>query len=205
MPDLRWRLGAALLLVLASASWSGAAEPVIGGPCEGCELVFEGMPETIASRARVAPPDEPGQPLAIEGTVTDRDGRPAPGVLVYAYHTDVSGSYPRAATRHGRLRGWARTDEAGRYRFDTIRPGAYPGRSAPQHVHMHVIEPGVGTYWIADLVFTDDPLLPAGQQRPTGQERGGSGIATPASDGAGGWQVRRDIRLGAAVPGYGER
>jgi len=156
------------------------------------------MPEAIASRARVAPPAEPGQPLAIEGTVTDREGRPAPGVIVYAYHTDASGIYPRAATRHGRLRGWARTDEAGRYRFDTIRPGAYPGRSAPQHVHMHVIEPGVGTYWIADIVFTDDPLLSAGQRRPTGRERGGSGVATPASDGAGGWQVRRDIRLGAA-------
>ena len=196
---------AVILGALAAAPWCAAAEPVIGGPCEGCELVFEGMPESPPAGARIAPPGEPGERLRIEGTVTGAGGRPAAGIVVYAYHTDTSGEYPRAATRHGRLRGWARTDAAGRYRFDTIRPGAYPGRQAPQHVHMHVVEPGRGPYWIDELQFTDAPLLPAARRKTSGRERGGSGIVTPIRDTAGAWQVRRDIRLAEAVPGYGGR
>jgi protocatechuate 3,4-dioxygenase beta subunit len=30
-------------------------EPIVGGPCEGCEAVFEGVPEHLVSRARIAP------------------------------------------------------------------------------------------------------------------------------------------------------
>ena len=60
----------------------------------------------------------------------EADGAPAAGIIVYAYQTDATGIYPRGSTRHGRLRGWVRTDEAGRYRFDTIRPGAYTQKIA---------------------------------------------------------------------------
>ena len=195
-------LGLALGLVLASVPWAGAAEPVIGGPCEGCELVFVGMPASLSSVARIAPRDEPGEPLRIEGIVTDRGGRRAAGVIVYAYHTDASGVYPRASTRHGRLRGWARTDEMGRYRFETIRPGSYPGRTVPQHVHMHVIEPGYATYWIESIEFSDDPLLSEEKRRDSASGRGGGGVVEPTRDEAGGWRVRRDIVLGLDVPGY---
>jgi protocatechuate 3,4-dioxygenase beta subunit len=194
------RFSTAVLLTGVPAA--GADEPVIGGPCEGCEWVFVGMPETLTSEARIAPPDEPGEPLRIGGVVTDANGQPAAGVIVYAYHTDASGVYPKAATRHGRLRGWARTAENGRSLFDTIRPGAYPGRSIPQHVHMHVIEPGYATYWIDDIVFTDDPLLTGTRRRDMAHGRGGSGVAEPIRDEAGIWRVRRDIVLGLGVPGY---
>jgi protocatechuate 3,4-dioxygenase beta subunit len=189
-------------LVLAGGLPCGADEPVIGGPCEGCELVFAEIPETLLSRARIAPPDEPGESLIIEGVVTDQDGRPAVGVIVYAYHTDATGIYPPASTRHGRLRGWAQSDEMGRYRFDTIRPGAYPGRSVAQHVHMHVIEPGVATYWITSIVFSDDPLLTDTRRRQALDGRGGSGLVKPIRDEAGVWHVHRDIELGKNVPGY---
>jgi len=108
-------------------------EPIVGLPCEGCEAVFEGLPATLLSTARIAPADEPGERMRIEGTVFDENGKPLPGVIVYAYHTDAHGIYPRnetepgpAGRRHGRLRGWAKTDEKGRYRFDTIRPAGYP-------------------------------------------------------------------------------
>lgn len=110
--------------------------------------------------------------------------------------------YPQAATRHGRLRGWARTDEDGRYSFDTIRPGAYPGRTIPQHVHMHVIEPGHATYWIDSIHFTDDPLLDEGD-RSDADARGGSGVVTPVREDGGVWVVRRDIVLGRDIPGDG--
>jgi len=193
---------AAILVCVVAAGW--AEEPVIGGPCEGCELVFAGLPDNLTEEARIAPEDEPGEALIIEGTVTGPDGQPVAGIIVYAYHTDATGMYPDGPTRHGRLRGWARTDAAGRYRFDTVRPAAYPGRSIPQHVHMHVIEPGIGTYWIDSIHFTDDPLL-SERERTRAQDRGGSGVAVPTQDAGGRWRVTRDIRLGENVPGYPAR
>ncbi len=184
--------------------------PVVGLPCEGCEAVFDGLPENLGSHGRIAPSGEPGEPLRIVGRVVDAAGNPAPGVIVYAYHTDAGGIYPRderrrgAAARHGRLRGWARTDEQGRYRFETIRPGAYPGRDVPQHVHMHVIEPDCCTYYIADIHFEDDPLLSRSERARLAEGRGGGGLARPRRDEHGTWVVTRDITLGKGVPGYPE-
>lgn len=49
-----------------------------------------------------------GRNVAVEGRVVDETGRPLPGLLVSAHDTD-------AASRDDAL-GWARTDDAGRYR-----------------------------------------------------------------------------------------
>ncbi len=114
----------------------------------------------------------------------------------------IPGGTGRPGVRHGRLRGWARTDAAGEYQFDTIRPGGYPGTGIPQHVHMHVIEPGRCTYYIDDILFTDDPRLAAAQRANYDRGRGGSGIATPTKGADGIWNVQRDIRLGEKIPGY---
>jgi len=149
--------------------------------------------------------------MVVDGVVRDSQGVPAAGVIVYAYHTDARGVYRsdenargRWARRHGQLRGWVVTDTLGRYRFLTIRPGHYPGRTAPAHVHMHVIEPGCCTYYIASIHFDDDPLLSDEARREAAAGRGGSGLTSPSRDADGTWHVRRDIRLGAGVPGYGE-
>ena len=186
-----------VLASLALPALAARREPTIGGPCEGCEWVFDAQPAKLASRARIAPVAEAGAPMVIEGVVTSARGVAASGVVVYAYHTNQAGLYPPAGNRHGRLRGWAITDAKGRYRFDTIRPGAYPERNVPEHVHMHVIEPGIGTYYIDNLEFEDDPLNP----RRRGAERGGNGLALPQRrDGI--WLARRDIVLGRNIPGY---
>jgi protocatechuate 3,4-dioxygenase, beta subunit len=177
-------------------------EPVVGGPCDGCEAVFVGMPAVIESSARIAPTDEKGEPLVLEGTVRRADGTPAEGIVVYAYHTDAGGVYPTGTTRHGRLRAWVRSDAKGQYRFATIRPGAYPSRDVPQHVHLHVIEPGKGTYYIDDVNFDDDPLLTAEYRRRLRAGRGGYGESHPERDARGVWHVRRDIVLGRNIPGY---
>lgn len=206
---------AGLMVVTAGASVAPRVNagmqrgaPVIGLPCEGCEAVFEGLPSTLASTARIAPASEPGEPMVVTGRVLAPDGSPRAGVVVYAYHTNTRGLYPPpvrrsgpAGDRHGALRGWAVSDADGRYTFQTIRPGAYPTREAPAHVHMHVIERGCATYYLDDVMFTDDPLLtPAARQRLS-NARGGSGIVTPVRQG-GAWHVTRDIHLGAQVPGY---
>ncbi|MEO8195614.1 MAG: hypothetical protein ABI689_02715 [Thermoanaerobaculia bacterium] len=205
----------ALLVTLAlppqtrAADAAPAREPVVGLPCEGCEAVFAGMPARLETRARIAPLGELGEPLQIAGTVFDGAGRPAAGIIVYAYQTDAAGHYPpdearrgQPGARHGRLRGWARSDAHGEYVFDTIRPGGYPGTDIPQHVHMHVVEPGRCTYYIDDLLFDDDPRLTVANRASYLLGRGGSGLAVPTKDGDGVWQVRRDIRLGEKIPGY---
>lgn len=198
-------LSAPLLSVVRAAG--RLHEPIVGLPCEGCEAVFDGQPAVLSSRARIAPLDEPGEPMTLVGRVIDRAGRPRAGVIVYAYHTDRTGIYPppnvptsEAARRHGRLRAWVQTDTRGDYRFDTIRPASYPGRNVPEHIHMHVIEPGRATYYIDDVMFRDDPKLTPRQVRHLG-DRGGSGIAVPERHN-GTWLVRRDIVLGLGVPGY---
>jgi protocatechuate 3,4-dioxygenase, beta subunit len=203
MRSTGWMLS---LLLLACPVSAVAEEPIVGGPCEGCEAVFQGLPEEIGWETRLAPEGEPGEPLVLEGVVRGVGGEPVPGVIVYAYHTDAEGIYPRdsslggAARRHGRLRGWAKSDAEGRYRFVTVRPGSYPSTRIAQHVHLHVIEPGRCTYWIADVNFTDDPFLGARHRR--GPHRGGTGVVTPTRDPGGAWRTRRDIVLGEAVPGY---
>lgn len=207
---------ATLLAGVLAGACAGAAEPpaadgrepIVGGPCEGCEAVFEGLPEELGPRARIAPEEEPGEPMRIEGRVLGPDGEPAPGVIVYAYHTDRRGIYPKdddlrgqAAYRHGRLRAWVETDEEGRYRFDTIRPASYPQTTVPAHVHMHVLEPGCCTYWIDSIHFLDDPHLTR-RERESQDDRGGSGLLTPERGEDGTWLVTRDVLLGEGVPGY---
>ncbi len=68
---------------------------------------------------------------------------------------------------------------------------------------MHIIEPGRCTYWIDDVVFTDDPRLPE-TERNRRSPRGGSGVVTPTKV-EGVWQVKRDITLGLNVPGWPAR
>lgn len=200
-------LAVALAATRAAADPS-AREPVVGRPCEGCEAIFDGLPAAPAASARLAPADEPGDPMVLSGRVLGRDGQPRAGVVIYAYQTDASGRYPPgndARTRdgrlHGRLRAWVASDADGRYRFDTVRPGGYPGEATAQHIHLHVLERGCATYYIDDVEFTDDPRLAPQRQASPAPGRGGPGIVTPRREGRG-WSATRDIVLGQAIPGH---
>ncbi|MFT3807974.1 hypothetical protein [Arenimonas sp.] len=178
-------------------------EPIVGLPCENCELVFRGLPAQIPTSGRIAPANEPGQALRLSGTVRDTAGRPRAGIVVYAYQTDNNGEYPRmAGIPHGRLRGWARSDAQGRYELLTIRPAGYPGARTPQHIHMHVIEPGRCTYYLGDVLFDDDPRLTDAHRRNPAAQRGGNGVVRPTGDARSGWKAVRDIALGQQVSGY---
>lgn len=197
------------LAVAASHAHANPREVLVGGPCDGCDAVFEGRPAKLSSSARIAPVGEPGEAMVIKGIVTDLARRPIAGVIVYAYHTNAQGKYPSteehrksARHRHGMLRAFVQTDAEGRYAFETIRPASYPVPNAPaQHVHMHIIEPGRCHYFIDELVFTDDPRLPADARKHQATARAGSGISTPTKHN-GAWSVRRDITLGANIADY---
>lgn len=200
-----------VFLVTALPATPALAAPPVGGGCDGCEVMSVDMPAALSAESRIAPEGQPGEPLVVEGRVFRSDGKtPASGVIVYAYHTDATGHYPPArsrdgrSVRHGQLRGWARTGADGRYVFRTIRPAPYPGRTMPAHVHIQIREPGLGEYYIDDVVFTDDPLVTP-QWRARAENRGGSGIVTPTRDAAGVWHARRDIVLGRNIPNHPAR
>jgi protocatechuate 3,4-dioxygenase beta subunit len=182
-------------------------EKLVGGPCDGCNLIYEGMPSNPNWSTVIADTNEPGEPLTISGTIYRPDGKtPAAGVMLYVYHTDSTGRYSPApnqdkSRRHGHLRGWMKTDEQGRYLFNTIRPAAYPNRTDPQHIHPLIKEEGKSVYWIDEFLFEDDPLV-TDKVRSQQEKRGGSGIIILTKNPNGVWVGNRDIILGLNIPNY---
>ena len=202
------RVSALFLLLTACSRADAGTTPVVGLPCEDCEVPLIDLPVAPPVAAHLAPDDEPGERLQLSGRVTDAQGRPRRGVIVYAHQTNQQGVYPGeksdddpGARRHGRLRAWATTDADGTYTFLTIRPGSYPGTRMPQHIHLYVIEAGCALYYIDEVLFRDDPHLTPAVARKADQGRGGSGIVMPVRV-ADGWRARRDIVLGRNIPGY---
>ncbi|MGH7586046.1 MAG: intradiol ring-cleavage dioxygenase [Gemmatimonadales bacterium] len=190
-----------LVSLLAAASPAPAQSRPDLFDCENCEAIHEHSFEGLPSSTVIPPPGEPGERLVLVGRVLQADGTsPAPGVIVLAYHANAAGAYPKRGDERGwgrwqgYLRGWVKTDAEGRYRFETVRPGPYPGRSEPAHIHMIVKEPDRREYWIDDVVFEDDPRVTAAYRARVGS-RGGPGIVRPTGDASGVWHATRDIVL----------
>lgn len=197
------------LLVLGLFNFSCAQskkDKPVGGGCEACDEMYEGMPRNLSWQTTIAAPDEPGERMIIRGTIFKKDGKtPAPNVILYVYHTDNKGLYSLSpnqtvAKRHGHLRGWMKTDEQGRYQFRTIRPASYPNRKAPQHIHPLIKEEGFTLYWIDEYLFLDDPLLTE-EEKAKQPMHGGSGVIGLVKQN-GVWMGKRDIVLGMNIPGY---
>lgn len=196
-----------IFIISGCAQTNSRPERMVGSRCEDCDMMFEGMPKNLSWQTSLASSDEPGELLIIRGTIFKADGKtPAPDVILYVYHTNSNGKYTPApgqtdARRHGHLRGWIKTDAQGRYEFKTIRPGSYPFRKDPQHIHPIVKESDISLYWIDDFLFDDDPLLTK-EAKGHQQNRAGSGILKLTKDANGVWMGRRNIILGLNVPGY---
>jgi protocatechuate 3,4-dioxygenase beta subunit len=92
-----------------------------------------------------------GTPLTWSGTVTGLTCGRVKGALVEVWQADAHGVYGQSGFR---LRGTQRTDADGAFRFETIVPGAAPGR-AP-HIGVHVVVAGKPDFW-TELFFPNDP------------------------------------------------
>lgn len=178
----------------------------VGGPCEGCEAAYEyGNRELTASDTIVGFDLYPSK-IKIEGTVYDSNGRPAPGVILYFYHTDPEGIYrtddnsTNWGLHHGIHRTWLQTGKDGTYTLYTFRPASYPNSTIEQHIHITVLEPGKTPYYIDSIVFDDDPFLTP-SHRSQLEERGGTGIISLVTQGEI-KTARRDIYLGRNIPNY---
>jgi len=108
----------------------------------------------------------------VSGRVIDENGRPVPSTLVEVWQANAAGRYRHQNDRHDapldpNFSGCGRviTDADGRYRFVTIRPGAYPWRNhhnawRPAHIHFSLFGRAFATRLVTQMYFPGDPLLP---------------------------------------------
>ena len=197
-----------LILVASNCnSQDNITQKAVGGPCEGCEAIYEFGSRHLSNRDTLPDYEKGGMKMLLTGTVFKADGNtPAPNVILYIYHTDQEGIYPNRQgaagweKRHGYLRGWIKTGNDGKFYFLTNRPAPYPGRAEPAHIHITVKEPGFKEYYLDSYHFTDDPLLTAKikDQLPG---YGGSGLVTPVQKNDV-FIAKRDIYLGRNIIDY---
>jgi len=112
-----------------------------------------------------------GERIIVSGRVLDANGRPVPHTLVEIWQANAAGRYPHPRDQHNaptdpNFTGAGRTltDEHGRYRFVTIRPGEYPWRNhynawRPAHIHFSIFGPAFATRLVTQMYFPGDPLL----------------------------------------------
>jgi protocatechuate 3,4-dioxygenase, beta subunit len=140
----------------------------ITGPLLGAERVTAADADLTAGH-----PGEPlGERIILTGRVLDSDGRPVPETLIEIWQANASGRYAHAVDDHPapldpNFTGAGRcvTDSLGRYRFVTIKPGAYPWRNhrnawRPAHIHFSLFGRAFTQRLITQMYFPSDPLLP---------------------------------------------
>jgi protocatechuate 3,4-dioxygenase alpha subunit len=115
----------------------------------------------------IAGPNAAGERIRIEGIVRDGTGAPVKDVMLEVWQADAAGIYPhpedaRSAQVAEGFRGWGRviTDfETGIWAFDTIKPGAVPGRNgsimAP-HISLWIVSRGINIGLHTRLYFSDE-------------------------------------------------
>ena len=112
-----------------------------------------------------------GERIIVEGRVVDGGGRPVPGALVEVWQANAAGRYAHAVDQHPAPldpnftgAGACLTDGDGKYRFVTIKPGAYPWKNhanawRPAHIHFSVIGHAFCQRVVTQMYFSGDPLL----------------------------------------------
>ena len=113
-----------------------------------------------------------GERIIVSGRVLDENGRPVPHALVEVWQANAAGRYRHVVDNHDAPLdpnftgcGRALTDHEGRYRFLTIKPGAYPWRNhynawRPAHIHFSLFGLGLMQRLVTQMYFPGDPLLP---------------------------------------------
>ncbi|MDP8950420.1 MAG: protocatechuate 3,4-dioxygenase subunit beta [Actinomycetota bacterium] len=146
------------------------------------------LPETLSEvtgpaygHGRVGPLDhdltrqhegEPlGERMILTGQVLDGDGRPVRNSLVEIWQANAAGRYVHAGDQHPapldpNFTGAGRclTDDEGRYRFVTVKPGAYPWKNhynawRPAHIHFSLFGQAFRSRLITQMYFPGDPLF----------------------------------------------
>ena len=112
-----------------------------------------------------------GERMVLAGQVLDERRRPVRNTLVEIWQANAAGRYVHKGDQHDAPldpnflgAGRCLTDDEGRYRFLTIKPGAYPWGNhpnawRPQHIHLSLFGEHFGSRLITQMYFPGDPLL----------------------------------------------
>lgn len=140
-----------------------------------------------------------GEPAWVSGVVTDVDGKPVAGPQVEIWQCDHEGIYRHSRSSGSKAMafqgfGKVQVGADGRYRFRTIRPAPYPGRTP--HIHFKVK--------LGSKELLTSQMYIAGE---SANERDGvfrrlsaadrSLLEAPFSKGSGGWQAQFPIVVAA--------
>jgi protocatechuate 3,4-dioxygenase beta subunit len=112
-----------------------------------------------------------GERIVVEGRVLDEDGRPIRDALIEIWQANAAGRYRHELDRHPAPldpnfvgAGRCLTDDEGRYRFVTVKPGAYPWANhenawRPAHIHFSVFGRAFTQRLVTQMYFPADPLF----------------------------------------------
>jgi len=102
-------------------------------------------------RASLVEAGSKGPRFLVTGRVLTPQCQPVANALVDFWHADEAGEYDNRGFRY---RGHQFTDAEGRYRFETIVPAVYPGRTRHYHVK---VQPKGGRILTTQLYFPNEP------------------------------------------------
>lgn len=129
------------------------------------------MGSALADLTRQHKGEPLGQRIIVTGRVLDEQARPVSNTVMEIWQANAAGRYIHAkdqwdAPHDPNFTGAGRvvTDADGRYRFVTVRPGAYPWGNhknawRPAHIHLSLLGPAFATRLVTQLYFPDDPLI----------------------------------------------
>jgi protocatechuate 3,4-dioxygenase beta subunit len=112
-----------------------------------------------------------GERIIVSGRLLDENARPVPNTLIEVWQCNAAGRYIHARDQHPapldpNFTGAGRvvTDAEGRYRFTSIKPGAYPWRNHPNawrpaHIHFSMFGPSFINRLVTQMYFPGDPLF----------------------------------------------
>jgi protocatechuate 3,4-dioxygenase beta subunit len=112
-----------------------------------------------------------GERIIVHGRLLGDDRRPIRNALIEVWQANAAGRYLHDVDQHPapldpNFSGAGRvlTDDEGRYRFTTIKPGAYPWRNHPNawrpaHIHFSVIGRMFTQRLVTQMYFPGDPLF----------------------------------------------
>jgi protocatechuate 3,4-dioxygenase beta subunit len=113
-----------------------------------------------------------GERIIVSGRVIDEDERPIRHTLIEIWQANAAGRYRHKIDQHDAPLdpnfagiGHTLTDAEGRYRFITVKPGAYPWKNhynawRPSHIHFSLFGPAFATRLVTQMYFPGDALLP---------------------------------------------
>jgi protocatechuate 3,4-dioxygenase beta subunit len=112
-----------------------------------------------------------GERIIVHGRVIETGGRPVPDALIEVWQANAAGRYRHRVDRHEAPldpnftgTGRAVTDAEGRFRFVTVKPGAYPWGNhenawRPAHIHFSLFGRAFTQRLVTQMYFPGDPLF----------------------------------------------